>query len=190
MKSKKMILYWGAVLLWMLLILSFSSDTAVVSDRKSSMVLEKVEPVIETVEKSIHVELIENSKLHFYVRKNAHMFNYCVLAVLISLALKASGVNGHRRYFLAYIMATLFSMLDEYYQTHIPGRSGEVRDVFVDNVGVLVGLMVIWIIKKKVTISKFRCKRKLQHTYQSTEKYSKINKNTIQAYQYQISQGW
>ena len=150
LKNKKLILSWTAVLFWMFLILSFSSDTADVSDRKSGAILEKVEPVIETVEESIHVELLDKSKLHFYVRKNAHMFNYFMLAVLIILALKASGVNGHRRYLLAYIVATLFSMLDEYYQTHIPGRSGEVRDVFVDNVGVLVGLIaVVFLLKKE-----------------------------------------
>ena len=156
LKNKKLILYWGAVILWMLLILSFSSDNAGVSDRKSSAILKKVKPVIETVEESIHVELLDKSKLHFYVRKNAHMFNYCVLAVLTALALEASGINGNRRYLLAYTMATVFSMLDEYYQTQIPGRSGELRDVLVDNVGVLVGLIFIWIIKKKVVAGKLR----------------------------------
>jgi len=132
---------WIAVILWMFLILSFSSDSADVSARKSGAVLDKVEPAIERVEENLKTQIIADGRLHFYVRKNAHMFNYFVLTTLIMLALRASGAKGARLYMAAWLLATAFSMTDEYYQTFIPGRSGEVRDVLVDNVGVVIGLM-------------------------------------------------
>lgn len=34
-----------------------------------------------------------------------------------------------------------FSIIDEIYQLFIPGRSGEARDVFLDNVGIILGLL-------------------------------------------------
>ncbi|AHM57195.1 hypothetical protein EAL2_c19140 [Peptoclostridium acidaminophilum DSM 3953] len=143
MKSKKAvsIISWLMVIGWMLLIVSFSSDPADISDRKSQAVLERVEPAVEKMEESLKIQIADNGRLHFYVRKNAHMFNYFVLAVLMATCLRMSGVRGYRSYLIAYIVVTLFSAVDEYYQTFIPGRSGEVRDVLVDNVGVVMGLV-------------------------------------------------
>lgn len=143
LKSKKAvsIISWLMVIGWMLLIVSFSSDPADISDRKSQAVLERVEPAVEKMEESLKIQIADNGRLHFYVRKNAHMFNYFVLAVLMATCLRMSGVRGYRSYLIAYIVVTLFSAVDEYYQTFIPGRSGEVRDVLVDNVGVVMGLV-------------------------------------------------
>lgn len=140
-KKKDVVAAWIAVIFWMFLIISFSSDSADVSDRKSSAVLDKVKPAIERVEETLKTQIVDDSKIHFYVRKNAHMFNYFVLTALIMLALRASGVKGAKLYMAAWLLATSFSMTDEYYQTFIPGRSGEVRDVLVDNVGVMIGLV-------------------------------------------------
>lgn len=126
---------------WMLLIISFSSDPADISSSKSKAVLERVEPAVEKMEESLKIQIADDGRLHFYVRKNAHMFNYFVLAVLVATCIRMSGVKGFRSYILAYIIVTLFSAVDEYYQTFIPGRSGEVRDVMVDNVGVVMGLV-------------------------------------------------
>lgn len=136
------ILLFLAVISWMGVILSFSSDSGEISDRKSSAVLETVKPAIERVEKSIKIELIDKNKIHFYVRKNAHMFNYFVLATLVFWALKSVRIKGGRLYAAAYAIATLFSMLDEYYQTHIPGRSGKFADVLVDNAGIVIALIL------------------------------------------------
>jgi len=150
LKNKRAIgiLSWLMAMIWMFLIISFSSDPAQVSREKSTAVLEKVEPVIVRMEESLKMQIVDESRLHFYVRKNAHMFNYFVLAALMTLLLRVSGVRGFRLYFLAYLIATMFSGIDEYYQTFIPGRSGELRDVMVDNVGVLVGLLAAWMIEK------------------------------------------
>lgn len=141
---------WIAVILWMLLILSFSSDPAEVSKKKSGMILEKVKSVIERVEERFQVEFLDNDKLHFYIRKNAHVFSYFVLSILLVLAWKSStGAKGFKPYYLAWLLATGFSVSDEFYQTFIPGRSGELRDVLVDNVGVVMGLMLVYWFRRK-----------------------------------------
>ena len=41
---------------------------------------------------------------------------------------------------IALIICCLYSISDEYHQTFVPGRSGEVRDVCVDTSGALLGV--------------------------------------------------
>ncbi|WHH57512.1 VanZ family protein [Petroclostridium sp. X23] len=139
---KKRSLLYLLTILWFVVILSFSSDPAEISKQKSALILEKVEPAIERVERHFELEFFDKDSLHFYIRKNAHIFNYFVLGMLLTLCWKVSGVKGHKSYYLPWVAGTLFSMLDEFYQTFIPGRSGEVRDVFVDNTGIVMGLIV------------------------------------------------
>ncbi len=136
-------LLWIFVCLWMIWIIQFSSDPAEVSKQKSGRVLEKIEPVIEQVEERLHTNIISKDQLHFYVRKNAHAFNYFVLTVGLVLALRATGIKRMNTYWIAWMIATVFSMGDEFYQTFIPGRSGELRDVFIDNMGILVAIVVV-----------------------------------------------
>jgi VanZ family protein len=46
-----------------------------------------------------------------------------------------------------------YACLDEYIQTFIEGRSGNIKDVLIDCIGVIIGILIIegliWIIKKK-----------------------------------------
>ena len=51
--------------------------------------------------------------------------------------------KGLRPYYITWVMATVFSIIDEIYQVFIPGRSGEVRDVFLDNAGIVLGLLFV-----------------------------------------------
>lgn len=149
---KKHHLLWAFVCLWMIWIIQFSSDPADVSNQKSGRVLEKIEPVIEQVEERLHTKPLSKGQLHFFVRKNAHAFNYFVLTVGLLLALRATGFRKSNSYWLAWMIVTVFSMGDEFYQTFIPGRSGELRDVFVDNIGILAAIVVIRLKTIKKTI--------------------------------------
>ncbi len=136
---------WLFVIMWMLFIFSLSSDPGNVSAERSRMVVEILEPIIEKIEGAFEIELMDKSELHFYVRKGAHVFSYFVLSLLLVLSFKASGFTGVKPYYLGWFIATGFSALDEFYQTFVPGRSGEVWDVLVDNIGVNTGLLVVWI---------------------------------------------
>jgi VanZ family protein len=139
--------YIITVLLWLLAIfcavtiISFSSDPAHISKEKSGLILEKVEPYIERIIEKYHINFINLDELHFYIRKAAHVFIYFLLSVLLCLGWKTVRIKGLKPYYIAWFMATVFSIIDETYQLFIPGRSGEVRDVFLDNVGIILGLV-------------------------------------------------
>ncbi|TYQ15943.1 UNVERIFIED_CONTAM: VanZ family protein [Acetivibrio alkalicellulosi] len=139
---------WILAVLCMFLILRLSSEPAQVSKEKSGFILEKIEPIIERLEETFQINIVNKDKLHFYIRKHAHVFIYFLLSILLTLSWKAFGAKGLKPYYFTWIMATVFSIIDETYQSFIPGRSGELRDVLLDNIGINLGLLLVLLLSK------------------------------------------
>jgi len=81
------------------------------------------------------------------VKKGAHFTAYAVLAVL---ACRVS--RGWKRPFLwAFLIAVLYAATDEFHQTFVLGRNGNIWDVMIDTSGVLFGLCTykLWQIRQK-----------------------------------------
>lgn len=137
------VLFWLLAVICAISIISFSSDPAHVSKEKSGLILEKIEPFVERIIEEYDIKFIDLDDLHFYIRKSAHVFIYFLLSVFMCLGWKAVRTRGLRPYYITWVMATVFSIIDEIYQVFIPGRSGEVRDVFLDNAGIVLGLLFV-----------------------------------------------
>jgi VanZ family protein len=148
MRAKR-ITAWICVFVWMILILSLSSDTAEVSKEKSKFIEQWIKKSIESIQDKLDISIIQVDSFQLHVRKAAHMFIYFVLGLLLMLALKISEIRGKKAYFLGFLVGALFAAMDETYQNFIPGRSGEVRDVMIDSAGVLIGLVFFELIVKK-----------------------------------------
>jgi VanZ family protein len=145
----KKITAWVCVFAWMILILSLSSDPADVSKEKSKAIEQLIRESIQRIQERFEIGIIDVDDFEFHVRKAAHMFIYFVLGLLLMMANKIMTIREKKSYFLAWTIGTLFAMLDETYQNLIPGRSGEVRDVMIDSIGVFLGLMFFWLGGKK-----------------------------------------
>ena len=50
---------------------------------------------------------------------------------------------------IAWAVGAIYAMTDEFHQTLVPGRSGEVLDVCIDAAGVLCGVVVMSIIAER-----------------------------------------
>lgn len=140
MKNKRNnILSWVFLLLWMGLIFYFSSRPAVESKELSEGILEIF---INRLEYIVPDGLGEDlsSNLHFLIRKGAHFFVYFVLGILAVNSLKTSGVEARNRIVFALIFCILYAISDEFHQTFVDGRSGEVRDVLIDSFGSIGGI--------------------------------------------------
>lgn len=135
--QKKKTIAWGVLLAWMALIFFLSHQPAEVSSGMSSGIAEKIMVLIETSAPAVGIDA---DFLHTFVRKNAHFFAYLILGVLAFVALLQSGVRGLRGALAAFGIAVLYAISDETHQLFIPGRSGEVRDVFIDSAGAAVGI--------------------------------------------------
>ena len=145
MKHIRNFLLWIPAALWYRVVWGFSTQTAAVSgdlsDRLLWLLLERVSPSFagaDTAVRSAAVEL-----LSFFERKAAHMFLYFVLALLLWLAL--SGLAGRitSRAAGTALLSALLAGLDEYHQTFVPGRSGQLRDIVIDLTGAAAALLLL-----------------------------------------------
>ena len=83
--------------------------------------------------------------IEYMVRKFAHVFEYCLLALTFSYAYYW-GVKAERKRPKYELVTLLFCIIcaisDEVHQLSIPGRSGEVKDVLIDGIGIVLGIVI------------------------------------------------
>jgi len=78
-------------------------------------------------------------------RKCAHVTEYAVLALLLWRALRSVPVLRTKTYIVfgaVLVGCAVFAASDEFHQTFVKSRTPSVRDVFLDVVGALVGLLI------------------------------------------------
>ena len=120
-------------ILMMYLIYSFSAQTGEVSGALSYEVSYQI---VETKN-----EVLNENKT--YVRKAAHMTEYCLLAIAISFPLYVYGVRGIWLILLAGAICVGFAGFDEYHQSFVADRGPSVRDVGIDSIGVTAGILLV-----------------------------------------------
>lgn len=138
------------VILWMGLIFYFSNQEASVSTTQSDKIIEIVNVVAKNNEsfKDILLKLYESKGANFVIRKSAHMFSYFVLAILSFIMVYTHKENINLSIKYSFLISILYAISDEIHQLFIPGRSGMIQDVFIDGIGVVVGIIIITIIFK------------------------------------------
>ena len=131
---------------WYALIWWFSSKSAAVSGGQSGALLRRLLEAVSDVFRGSEMEIqtAASELLSFPIRKCAHMFLYFVLALLLLHALVRLSDRGWR---LALPLCALLSAVDEYHQTFVPGRSGELRDVLVDLGGAAAALLLFALLR-------------------------------------------
>jgi VanZ family protein len=80
------------------------------------------------------------------VKKGGHAIGYGMLALMYWFALKWE----KKRLWLAFLMAVLYALLDEFHQSFVPGRHPSLVDALViDTGGTLVALAGMWWVRQK-----------------------------------------
>lgn len=77
----------------------------------------------------------------FMIKKTAHLVEYFVLAVLVYRALFKAGVTRKKSIIITLVFCVLYAMSDEWHQSFTPGREPRIRDVVIDSVGVIFGVL-------------------------------------------------
>lgn len=96
------------------------------------------------------------------LRKVVHATVYFVLTLLLLTIGRV--IFGSRKYLLTCVIAILlcfaFAMTDEYHQTFVEGRTGQMLDVMIDTAGACVGILLfssyylVWLAgNKNITVS-------------------------------------
>ncbi len=81
-------------------------------------------------------------RIHYYVRKGAHITEYFLLAVSIALPLYVYGMRGIALMLVAGAICVGFACLDEYHQSFVAGRGPSKRDVMIDSIGIFAGIIL------------------------------------------------
>ena len=78
------------------------------------------------------------------MRKVMHASVYFVLAFFLMILLNI--ISNHKYYWLtlliALVLSVVFALTDEYHQTFVTGRTGQIMDVVIDSMGAVVGLVL------------------------------------------------
>ena len=81
--------------------------------------------------------------IHPYVRKLAHVTEYFLLAASVSLPLYVYRIRGIALTIVAGIFCISCAYLDEYFQSFIVGRVSSTRDVLIDCIGIVLGILIV-----------------------------------------------
>ena len=125
-----------ALVLVTLLIWGNSMRTATQSDQQSTSLLSWLTPWLSAVG-------IQPEGFHAILRKLAHLSEYGLLGVLWTIELWLGPHGEKRRGTMERLsICMLTALLDETIQLFVPGRSGEIRDVWIDTAGAWTGIVM------------------------------------------------
>ena len=139
-------------LIWIGFIAYNTSQVGEVSNDKSTSMVEvilgKTEEVInnhlESNDQSININkndvLIE--KLNKLFRKFAHAFEFSILAILVYCLLSYFNLKNREVIIYTLFIVLLYAVIDEFRQLYIPQRGSNVKDVVIDFVGGVGGVMI------------------------------------------------
>jgi len=150
--------YWVPVLLWLAVIFSASADKS--SGQHSSRI---IAPIVRFFVPNISQKNLDT--IVHSVRKTAHMTEYAVLALLLFRALANVGRDACRAEAserrpvpaeppsfpvraaaIAFALSALYAVTDEFHQTFVPSREGQITDVLIDALGSAAGLFALWLV--------------------------------------------
>ncbi|MCM1183283.1 MAG: VanZ family protein [Roseburia sp.] len=130
----------------MYIIFSFSSQDGAASSKLSYGVsFDLVSAVDRTLDLELTPKQINRciNRIHYYVRKLAHITEYFLLAVSISIPIYVYGIRGIWIVLTSGILCIGFAALDELHQFFVAGRGAAVKDVFIDSFGSLLGILFV-----------------------------------------------
>lgn len=136
-------------LAWMVVIFLFScenaSDSSETSGNTIRFFLDIFYPDFKELAESAQMEIVES--FQHIVRKFAHFTAYAILGVLTLLSVVTyKNLPIKFRSGTSLVICLLYAISDEIHQLFVPGRSGQITDVFVDFSGAFTGVIILLLI--------------------------------------------
>lgn len=146
---KKMIALFF-VIVWMLVIFSFSAKNSVDSNNMSKKFLNEI---VTTTVKIVRINTTKAKinafveKYNIVIRKVAHVSIYLILSIIVTIILDLYGIENKKLYIYSLLFCLMYSLTDEVHQLSVDGRSGKMFDVMIDNIGISLGLIIFMLHK-------------------------------------------
>ena len=150
-KSKYIIL----TIIWMGFIFCMTNQPANIT-KELSQNIEKLlnrTPIIG----NILSDILNSANSQFIVRKSAHIILFCFLSVLCFIVIYEIKKNVKISTVVSFGITFIYACIDEIHQLFIPGRGSQIRDVLIDSIGAIMGLIFINLI--------FMLKNRIKESY-------------------------
>ena len=141
------------IILWMTTVFIFSNQESTESSGVSKKITNNIVKTFHIVDKYNEEDkqnIIDN--IEHIIRKLAHYSLYTLGGFLIYLEINEYKIPLLRKIIYTQIFGTSYACTDELHQILIPGRSGEIKDIFIDSCGIFTGVVVailcIFLLKK------------------------------------------
>ena len=128
-------------------IFQFSSENAEVSGSRSTEIMRKIInnfPYTKNLSEMTKNKIIKRAEP--ILRKLAHFSIYMVVGILIMTFVSTYKLLLWKKLLISIMVGLVYAISDEFHQTFIQGRSGELRDVLIDTTGVICGIIIVLII--------------------------------------------
>ena len=126
------------------IIFGFSSqdgeESGGISSRVTEFILEKSN-TYKNIEENRQDEIFERTEK--IIRKIAHFSIYALVGFLLMGLVSTFKLKEKTRILISLILGVLYAASDEIHQLFSPGRSAQITDVYIDTLGILVGIFVI-----------------------------------------------
>lgn len=135
-------------ILWIGFIAFNTSQSGMVSNNTSVSITEKLVNKIQDIfnvnkESNSYINSSESiRKLNKFIRKFAHGFEFLVLALIISFLLQSFNIKNREVIIYTLFIILLYAVIDEFRQIYIPGRNSNVKDVVIDFIGGIGGVII------------------------------------------------
>lgn len=131
------------------IIFGFSSqdgeESGGISQEVTSFILEKSN-TYKNLDESKQEEVFTRTEK--IIRKIAHFSIYALVGFLLMALASTFKLKEKNRFLISLFLGIIYAISDEIHQLFSPGRSAQITDVYIDTLGVLLGiLMIILIIK-------------------------------------------
>ena len=77
------------------------------------------------------------------IRKIAHFSIYTLVGLLLMGLLSTYKIKENWRIILSVLLGMIYAVSDEIHQSFIPGRTPQITDIYIDTLGVVLGVLLI-----------------------------------------------
>lgn len=128
------------LIIWMAIIFVFSAESADESAETSGEIIQIfVEQIFEKPTQT-QIDLLQP-----IIRKSAHFVLYTLGGIIICNLFNVYKIKYAK--IVSALFGIIYAIIDEVHQSYVPGRSAEIRDILIDAVGIILGIIIVSNIK-------------------------------------------
>lgn len=120
-------------------------ESGSISKKITQMITKNIKSIQELEEAEKEKVL---KKIEHFIRKLAHFSLYTIIGILSMSLMLTYNIKTKNQIVISGIIGLLYAISDEIHQSFIPNRTPMVGDVIIDFLGVITGIITIFVLNK------------------------------------------